>query len=229
MISRRVSVVLLLAAMAAGLAAWQVYFSARPRSDPPRFEDVTANAGLDAYVGMTYGAAWGDVDGDGLPDLYVTNHLNGAKLYRNLGKGRFTDVTEQWFAPADVGGDKHGAAWADFDNDGRLDLVQLTGAERGVGEERKRLFVNRGARLEDIADAAGTANPRSRTRMPLWADLDLDGRLDLFQGAEARFDDALLPFLFIQRAGRFDTSADAAAFGSRSAPFCIITQLGEAG
>jgi hypothetical protein len=176
---------------------------------------------------MTYGAAWGDVDGDGLPDLYVTNHLNGAKLYRNLGKGRFEDVSEHWFSPADLQGDKHGAAWADFDNDGRLDLVQLTGAERGVGQERKRLLVNRGSRLEDIAEVAGTSNPLSRTRMPLWADLDGDGKLDLFQGAEARLDDASLPFIFVQRDGRFEASAQAAAFGSLSVPFCVLTQLTE--
>ena len=104
---------------------------------------------------MTHGAAWGDFDGDGLPDLYVTNHLNNAQLFRNLGKGRFADVTKDYFAPGDLGGDKHGAAWADVDNDGRLDLVQLTGAGQGVGSEPKRLFMNRGTKFEDVADGHG--------------------------------------------------------------------------
>jgi NAD(P)-dependent dehydrogenase (short-subunit alcohol dehydrogenase family) len=45
-----------------------------------------------------------DFDGDGLPDLYVTNHLSDAKLYRNLGKGRFADVTREIFKPEDLGG-----------------------------------------------------------------------------------------------------------------------------
>ena len=55
------------------------------------FENVTLTSGLDSYTGMTHGVAWGDYDGDGLPDLYVTNHLNNAQLFRNLGKGRFAD------------------------------------------------------------------------------------------------------------------------------------------
>ncbi len=101
------------------------------------FEDITAESGLGDYVGMTYGAAWGDFDGDRLPDLYVTNHLNEARLYRNLGGGRFEDVTNSYFAREDIVADKHGAAWADYDNDGRLDLVQLTGAVRGVGDRTK--------------------------------------------------------------------------------------------
>jgi hypothetical protein len=193
--------------------------------DAPRFADVTASAPFSGYRGMTYGAAWGDFDGDGWPDLYVTNHLNGAKLYRNLGDRRFADVTDEWFSPADTGGDKHGAAWADFDNDGRLDLAQLTGAERGVGQERKRLFRNLGTRFEDIAQLADISNPLSRTRMPLWVDIDRDGRLDLVQGAEARPDGAHLPFIFMQREGKFHTGARLAAFASQSAPFCVLTQL----
>src|SRR5947209_12317393 len=52
------------------------------KTEPPRkmFEDVTAAAGLGGYTGMTHGAAWGDFDGDGLADLYITNHLNEPKL-----------------------------------------------------------------------------------------------------------------------------------------------------
>jgi hypothetical protein len=189
------------------------------------FEDVTLTSGLGEYVGMTHGVAWGDFDGDGLPDLYVTNHLNEAKLFRNLGKGRFADVTREFFAAGDMGGDKHGAAWADFDNDGRLDLVQLTGAKVGVGSEPKRLFLNRGTKFEEVAESAGVSNPYGRTRMPLWLDLDRDGRLDLFQGAEIRFDDRLPPFAFLQQGSRFAEAPDALKFASKSVPFCVVTEL----
>jgi hypothetical protein len=190
------------------------------------FEDVTQASGLGNYVGITHGAAWGDFDGDGLPDVYVTNHLNDAQLFRNLGHGSFADVSREFFAPGDLGGDKHGAAWADFDNDGRLDLVQLTGAVQGLGQEPKRLFRNRGTRFEDVAAALGVANPYGRARMPLWIDLDHDGRLDLFEGAEARFDDRTPPFMFLQRGGRFAETSDAVRLASRSVPFCIVTELG---
>ena len=189
------------------------------------FEDVTVSSGLGSYTGMTHGAAWGDFDGDGRPDLYVTNHLNEATLFRNIGNGRFEDVTRQWFSPADILGDKHGAAWADFNNEGRLGLVQLMGAERGVGSEAKRLFANRGNRFENVAEAMGVSNPFGRTRQPLWVDIDRDGRLDLFEGAERRFDDRTPPFFFLRRGDRFDTTSDVTAFASRSVPFCILTQL----
>ncbi|MDP1678933.1 MAG: CRTAC1 family protein [Candidatus Nitrotoga sp.] len=189
------------------------------------FQDVTPKSGLETYVGMTHGAYWGDYDSDGLPDLYVTNHLRGAKLFRNLGHGRFSDVTDIFFAPKDIAGDKHGAAWADFNNDGWPDLVQLTGAGRGVGSEPKRLFQNLGAKFEDVAGTAGVANPFGRTRMPLWHDFNRDGQLDLFQGAESRFDKLEPPFIFLQQGGKFSASTDALKFASRSPMFCITTSL----
>jgi hypothetical protein len=191
------------------------------------FEDVTEKSGLGKYVGMTHGAAWGDYDGDGQPDLYVTNHLKQATLFRNLGGGRFADVTADVMNPNDLGGDKHGAAWADFNNDGQLDLVQLTGAIEGVGVEPKRLFVNEGGKLVEHAAELGVDNPPGRTRMPLWLDIDQDGKLDLFQGAEARFDDLTPPFLFAQQDGRFADATPLLQPDSRSAPFCVLTALND--
>lgn len=191
------------------------------------FEDITAQSGLGDYEGMTHGAAWGDYDSDGQPDLYVTNHLKQAMLFRNLGGGRFANVTAEVMSPNDLGGDKHGAAWADFNNDGKLDLVQLTGAIQGVGVEPKRLFVNEGSKLVERAAQLGVDNPPGRTRMPLWLDIDLDGRLDLFQGAEARFDDQTPPFLFAQQDGRFADATSRLKPDSRSAPFCVLTALND--
>lgn len=189
------------------------------------FEDVTASSGI-SYQGMTHGAAWGDFDGDGLPDIYLTNHLADARLYRNLGNGRFADVSGSYFAPQDLGGDKHGAAWADFDNDGRLDLVQLTGAVQGAGSEPKHLFLNRGAKFEEVAETVGVSNLLGRTRMPMWYDINRDGRLDLFHGAEARFDDKTPPFAFVQRDGKFAES-EILKFASRTTPFCIAAPLND--
>jgi hypothetical protein len=210
---------------ALGLSFPSLIGCSRPEIDAVLFEDVTASSGLSAYRGMTHGAAWGDFDGDGLPDLYVTNHLNDAQLFRNLGQGRFQDVTAERLAPEDVKGDKHGAAWADFDNDGRQDLAQMTGAKRGVGAEPKRLLLNRGERFQDVAAAIGVGNPEGRTRMPLWVDLDRDGRLDLFEGADARLDDKSPPFMFMERGGHFDADAAALPLPSRGAPFCVLAEL----
>ena len=85
-----------------------------------KFTDVTAGSGLDsAFYGM--GVATGDFDNDGAVDVLITG-VGGARLYRNLGGGRFEDVT----AAAGVGGDPKdwstAAVWFDFDRDGDLDL-----------------------------------------------------------------------------------------------------------
>lgn len=191
------------------------------------FEDITAQSGLATYEGMTHGVAWGDYDGDGRADVYVTNHLGQAMLFRNLGGGRLANVTTEVINPNDLGGDKHGAAWADFNNDGRLDLAQLTGAIQGVGVEPKRLFVNEGDKLVERAVELGVDNPPGRTRMPLWLDIDQDGKLDLFQGAEARLDELTPPFVFAQQDGRFVDATPRFKPDSRSAPFCVLTALND--
>lgn len=84
------------------------------------FTDVTAGSGLDVtFYGM--GVAIGDYDNDGLPDVFITG-VGGNHLFHNEGHGKFRDVTAQ----AGVGGSGQdwstGAAWIDYDNDGKLDL-----------------------------------------------------------------------------------------------------------
>ncbi|HMC26527.1 MAG TPA: VCBS repeat-containing protein, partial [Verrucomicrobiae bacterium] len=83
------------------------------------FQDVTAGSGLDvSFYGM--GAAVGDYDNDGLPDVFVTG-VGGNHLFHNLGGGKFQDVT----TPSGLGGSNEwstSASWVDIDNDGDLDL-----------------------------------------------------------------------------------------------------------
>lgn len=189
------------------------------------FENVTIQSGLGNYKGMTHGVAWGDYDGDGRPDVYVTNHLNNSALFRNLGDGRFENVTLNQFNPEDLKGDKHGAAWADFDNNGTLDLVQLTGAVMGAGEEPKKLFINTGTLFQESAIPLGVENLLGRTRMPLWVDINNDGYLDLFHGAEARFDNKTPPFVFMQEKNHFNESSDTLPISTKSIPFCIVSEL----
>ena len=92
---------------------------------PLRFEDVTAAAG-----GLSGGDAWGsaatfaDVDGDGALDLYVCNTEAPNLLYRNRGDGTFEECAAR-FGLAVVAAST-GAAFADYDNDGDLDLYLLT-------------------------------------------------------------------------------------------------------
>lgn len=85
------------------------------------FTDVTKSAGVGAEGLFGMGVAVGDYDNDGFPDLFVAGY-GQCILYRNNGFGGFVDATEKTKI------DNHGywassAAWFDYDNDGRLDLV----------------------------------------------------------------------------------------------------------
>jgi len=86
-----------------------------------RFTDVTEQAGL-AHVGYGMGAAVGDYDNDGHPDLYVTEFGHN-HLYHNNGDGTFTDVTRR--AGVDDERWSTSAAFVDYDRDGFLDLFVL--------------------------------------------------------------------------------------------------------
>lgn len=147
-----------------------------------QFEDVTQNAGI-GYTGATWGASWGDFNGDRWPDIWVGNHNYKPILYLNNGDGAFTNVIDSVWA-ADPRADTHGAAWADFDNDGDQDLIELVGASFS-GDDichccgQNHLFVNEGGRLVEKADLFGLSQPASCSRSPLWFDADRDGRLDV--------------------------------------------------
>ena len=103
---------------------------------------------------------WGDFDHDGNLDLFVDNHYQEPPyLYRNNGDGTFTDIRPtSGLRPT---GDRHGSAWADFDNDGDLDLFITKGARRGqtLGSKKDQFYENLGGgQFRDIAEAAGVTN-----------------------------------------------------------------------
>jgi hypothetical protein len=83
------------------------------------FTDVTERAGV-GDTGLCLGSAWGDYDNDGYPDLFVVNDFGRSTLYHNNGDGTFDDVTVA--AGALAYGAGMSASFADYDNDGLLDL-----------------------------------------------------------------------------------------------------------
>jgi len=85
------------------------------------FTDITATAGVGAEGLFGMGVAVGDYDNDGFPDLFVLGH-GRCILYHNNGDGTFTDVTAK-AGVANTGKWGSSAAWFDYDNDGKLDLV----------------------------------------------------------------------------------------------------------
>ncbi len=162
------------------------------------FNDVAASAGvLNQLWGK--GAAWGDYDHDGDPDLYVSNNAEPNRLYRNNGDGTFTDVALALGVTEPLS--SFACWWWDYDNDGRLDLFvcdfgnRLSDVIRShLGQptlgERPRLFRNEWpGGFRDVTTEVGL----DRVLVCMgsnFGDLDNDGYLDIYLGtgrAEYRY------------------------------------------
>lgn len=132
----------------------------------------TALMNSQTYFGT--GQAWGDVDGDGWPDLYLTNQVGPNALLINQRDGTFQPASDRLAAEVRLADDvSGGATWVDYDNDGRSDLHVLS-ADGG------RLFHNEGGQaLVDVTSEAGIRGS-GKGMTASWADFDGDGDLDSY-------------------------------------------------
>jgi hypothetical protein len=175
-----------------------------------KFEDVTERAGVQG-AGYDTGAAVGDYDNDGRPDLFVAG-VQRNQLFRNVDGTRFEDVTARagiksytWSVAA---------GWFDYDNDGRLDLfivnyVDWTPETNKFCGDRARnirvychpknyqglpnaLFHNKGdGTFEDVTEKSGIGKFTGKGMSVAFADYDGDGYTDVFVT-----NDAIPDFLF---------------------------------
>ncbi|HZI79782.1 MAG TPA: CRTAC1 family protein [Vicinamibacterales bacterium] len=159
------------------------------------FTEVALPAGVSvASDGMPragMGTDFGDFDGDGRLDVFVTNHeFEGHTLFRNLGGGLFEDVTfTTGVGPATLPFVGFGTLFFDADNDGDLDLSVVNGhvmnspghVRPGAKEAQRRVLLrNDGGRFRDVAAASGPGFATERVGRALAAaDIDNDGDLDL--------------------------------------------------
>lgn len=143
------------------------------------FEDRTLAADLTTSLYGGYGSSWVDFDGDGMLDVWISNHMYRPSLYINNGDGTFSErLSEFWQGKPFL--DAHGGAWADFDNDGDPDLIELYGTIGGTAQIDKPFYVNQASILTNEADARGLNDSFGRGRTPLWLDWNNDGLLDVY-------------------------------------------------
>ena len=194
------------------------------------FTDVTEKAGV---VGGGYGqgVAVGDYDGDGLPDIYLTQYGRSI-LYHNNGDGTFSDVTEK--AGVAAPGWASSAVWFDYDNDGRLDLFVCRFVDFSKGKNKwcgnrdtnERwyciprvyepmpcwLFHNNGnGTFTDVSKETGIAEAMAKAWGVVACDINNDGWMDLFVA-----NDTEPNFLFLNRKGKFEENGMLAGVGYSS-------------
>ena len=190
------------------------------------FKDVTKQAGL-AGTGYDMGAAVGDYDNDGYPDLFVAG-VHGRALYHNNGNGTFTDVTKRagldgWNDPEYGPLWSVAAAWVDVNNDGLLDLFVVNYVQWDYATEHicglpgrwdycspnfykgspNQLYLNKGdGTFEDMSEAWGLRKHVGKGMGVGIGDYDLDGRSDLFVTNDIYYN-----YLFHNSGSRFDEVA----------------------
>ncbi len=151
----------------------------------PRFRNLAAELGVDAFD-LCGGSVMDDIDGDGLLDLMCSSFQSDqpVRYYRNEGDGTFAEWTERAGLSGQLGG--FNLIQADYDNDGRLDLLVLRGAWlRATGRVRNSLLKQQSdGSFVDVTEAAGLAGRAYPTLAAAWGDYDNDGLLDVYIGNE---------------------------------------------
>jgi len=163
--------------------------------------------------GKSVGASWGDYDNDMDLDLFVSN--SGGQnnfLYKNNGDGTFTKITNSIVTTS--GGNSHGSAWGDYDNDGDLDLLVTNDAN-----ENNFLYANNG---DGTFGAIGNVITQDGGKSfgAAWADIDNDLDLDLHVANHDESEN----FLYLNERGKctskacftfVGTNTNTSAYGSK--------------
>jgi enediyne biosynthesis protein E4 len=168
------------------------------------FTEVALEAGVDNPTGRSLSASWCDFDLDGWLDLYVANDISDNTMYRNLGNGRFADISHSAWV-ADYRG-AMGLAIGDWDNDTDFDIYVAHWIAQESAFYNNLVYVfgdtstrSPNLRFMDIADQVGLG--QVSLDYICWGtsflDFDNDGLLDLFVTNGSTFEEEANPKLLV--------------------------------
>ena len=191
-----------------------------------KFKNVAEEAGI-VIDGIAKGSAWGDYDGDGRLDLFVSVYDGSCKLYHNEGNGTFKNVAQE----LGLIGPSHQHSFScwfwDFDNDGRLDLFVNDYSSFGVDSlafhlglnsknaKHPRLYRNMGVTgFRDVSLDVGLAAPIPAMGAN-FGDVDNDGFLDVYFGTGTMAYSGLIPNVMLKNLGgrRFEDITESSRTG----------------
>jgi len=143
------------------------------------FYEVATQFGIDEEFPASSGAAWCDINNDGLLDLYVSNSSNWIVPYENrlfINNGDFFEDQTNNYNASNFG-NNFSCCWGDYDNDGDQDLFVVTGEYDTV---KSRLFRNDDIVFTDVTDIYNISIDTQNLSVANWVDYDNDGDLDLY-------------------------------------------------
>jgi len=148
------------------------------------FFDVTLEAGLDLTGKKGFGnPSWVDINDDGRLDLAAPHHSQGINFYRNLDNASFLNITDTTGVVSGIAADRHGYAWADYDNDGDIDFFVQHGRFSGSNTSASELWKNEGN--EQFTNVTVDSQISLFGRTANWLDYNNDGILDILLQYEA--------------------------------------------